>query len=317
MTNEQILPAKRLKLTPMRLVRATFSSTCAAMGGPDKPGHHDPEHFYDADNTLIYRPRIACCLRLPPSPCTRHPPTLIPHGKRHRAIEAFIARWQGREGGQERANYSMFLTELCRTLGLPVPDPAGATTEDNDYVFERMVKDFLPDGSAASRRIDLYKRGSFVLEAKQSRLKGQAKAPSYQPGLFPDTQPERPGIRTATAGWDVLMQQRPQPGRGLRSGVTGGPWLAAVHPGLRRRPCDGGLCRLLRPGKELRAIPRPPIVPYLFGRPPPPRDSGKAGRHLDRAAVAGPGQGLRPSHKVDRGTIGSGVEVVGATGQRP
>jgi hypothetical protein len=71
------------------------------------------------------------------------------------AIDAFIARWQGREGGQERANYSMFLTELCRTLGLPVPDPAGATTEDNDYVFERMVKDFLPDGSAASRRIDL------------------------------------------------------------------------------------------------------------------------------------------------------------------
>jgi hypothetical protein len=122
------------------------------------------------------------------------------------AIEAFIARWQGREGGQERANYSMFLTELCLTLGLPVPDPAGATTEDNDYVFERMVKDFLPDGSAASRRIDLYKRGSFVLEAKQSRLKGQAKAPSFQPGLFPDTQPERPGIRTAGAGWDVLMR---------------------------------------------------------------------------------------------------------------
>jgi len=122
------------------------------------------------------------------------------------AIDAFISRWQGREGGQERANYSMFLTELCRTLGLPVPDPAGATTEDNDYVFERMVKDFLPDGSAASRRIDLYKRGSFVLEAKQSRLKGLAKAPSYQPGLFPDTQPERRGIRSATAGWDVLMR---------------------------------------------------------------------------------------------------------------
>ena len=97
------------------------------------------------------------------------------------AIEAFIARWQGREGGQERANYGMFLTEFCRALGLPTPDPAGVTTEDNDYVFERMVKDFLPDGSAASRRIDLYKKGCFVLEAKQSRLKGQAKAPSFQP----------------------------------------------------------------------------------------------------------------------------------------
>ena len=122
------------------------------------------------------------------------------------AIEAFIARWQGREGGQERANYGMFLTEFCRALGLPTPDPAGVTTEDNDYVFERMVKDFLPDGSAASRRIDLYKKGCFVLEAKQSRLKGQAKAPSFQPALFPDTEPERPGIRTAARGWDVLMR---------------------------------------------------------------------------------------------------------------
>ncbi len=67
-------------------------------------------------------------------------------------IEPFIARWQGREGGQERANYVMFLNEFCHTLGLPMPEPAGATTRDNDYVFERAVKDFLPDGSAASLR---------------------------------------------------------------------------------------------------------------------------------------------------------------------
>ncbi len=122
------------------------------------------------------------------------------------AIEAFIARWQGREGGQERANYGMFLSEFCNALNLPVPDPAGATTRDNDYVFERMVKDFLPEGAPASRRIDLYKRGCFVLEAKQSRLKGQAKAPSFQPALFPDTAPDRPGVRTAARGWDVLMR---------------------------------------------------------------------------------------------------------------
>src|SRR5215469_10638515 len=28
-------------------------------------------------------------------------------------LEGFIARWQGREGGQERANYALFLSELC------------------------------------------------------------------------------------------------------------------------------------------------------------------------------------------------------------
>jgi hypothetical protein len=102
------------------------------------------------------------------------------------AIDAFIARWQGREGGQERANYSMFLTEFCRVLGLPIPDPAGATTEDNDYVFERAVKDFLPDGSAASRRIDLYKRGSFVLEAKQVYADFSGQGKNY--AQFPDRQ---------------------------------------------------------------------------------------------------------------------------------
>jgi hypothetical protein len=65
-------------------------------------------------------------------------------------IECFIRRWQGREGGQERANYVMFLNEFCHTLGLPMPEPANATTENNDYVFGRAVKDLLPDGSAGS-----------------------------------------------------------------------------------------------------------------------------------------------------------------------
>ncbi|WP_426131737.1 hypothetical protein [Pararhizobium sp. PWRC1-1] len=50
-------------------------------------------------------------------------------------VETFITRWQGQEGGQERANYALFLTELCDLLGLAHADPASATTEGNDYVF--------------------------------------------------------------------------------------------------------------------------------------------------------------------------------------
>jgi hypothetical protein len=49
-------------------------------------------------------------------------------------VEAFIKRWQGQEGGQERANYALFLTELCGLLGLGQPDPASAAHESNDYV---------------------------------------------------------------------------------------------------------------------------------------------------------------------------------------
>jgi len=54
-------------------------------------------------------------------------------------VEQFIGRWQGREGGQERANYALFLTQLCDVLGVAQPDPTSAVTEENDYVFERVV----------------------------------------------------------------------------------------------------------------------------------------------------------------------------------
>jgi len=96
--------------------------------------------------------------------------------------EAFVARWQGQEGGQERANYALFLTELCDALGLPHPDPAGAHHERNDYVFERVVTRHRDDGDAIGR-IDLYRRHSFVLEAKQSRWKGGDKAIAGQNDL--------------------------------------------------------------------------------------------------------------------------------------
>ena len=117
-------------------------------------------------------------------------------------VEAFIARWQGREGGQERANYSMFLRELCTALSLEPPDPAG-DPETNDYVFERVVKEPARD-RAAFKRIDLYKRDCFVLEAKQSRQKGGDKEVKGQADLFA-ADPQHRGRRTGAPSWDVLM----------------------------------------------------------------------------------------------------------------
>ena len=120
-------------------------------------------------------------------------------------VEAFISRWQGREGGQERANYAMFLTELCAAVAMPPPDPAGDRTEVNDYVFERVVKETGRDGSISSRRIDLYKRDSFVLEAKQSRQQdGGDKQVQGHPDL-PGAATQARGRRGAARGWDVLM----------------------------------------------------------------------------------------------------------------
>ncbi len=118
--------------------------------------------------------------------------------------EAFIARWTASTGGAERANYASFLIELCDVLGVPRPDPASGDTETNDYVFERAVTDRNREGSTSAKRIDLYRRNSFVLEAKQSRQQGQAKEVPGQGTLF-EPEPERMGKRTASKAWDMLM----------------------------------------------------------------------------------------------------------------
>jgi hypothetical protein len=95
-----------------------------------------------------------------------HPPVLSAAAPEH-PLEAFIARWQA-ASGSERANYQLFLTELSEELGLPRPEPASDDTRDNAYVFERRVDIRHADGSVNRGFIDLYRRGCFVLEAKQT-----------------------------------------------------------------------------------------------------------------------------------------------------
>ena len=69
--------------------------------------------------------------------------------------ETFIARWQGQEGGQERANYALFLSEFCDVLDVPRPDQASFEATTNAYAFERAVTfrelDGLPCGLPACR----------------------------------------------------------------------------------------------------------------------------------------------------------------------
>ncbi len=89
-------------------------------------------------------------------------------------LEEFLAKWHGTEGGAERANYGIFLTEFCQVLGLPDPGPANYDTETRGYQFEAFVRKSEAGEPAGTGRIDLYKPRHFVLEAKQSRLTRKA-----------------------------------------------------------------------------------------------------------------------------------------------
>ncbi len=126
------------------------------------------------------------------------------------AIEAFISRWQ-HATGTERANYQLFLTELCTLLDLPRPEPAREDHQDNAYCFERRVIFHHGDGSQSQGFIDLYRRTCYVMECKQT------------------------GLGLDTTGWDKAMLrahgQAVQYARGLPAAEGRPPFVVVVDVG--------------------------------------------------------------------------------------
>lgn len=112
-------------------------------------------------------------------------------------------------GGSEIANCQPFIERLCEHLDLPRPDLAKESNELNDYVFERRVAFKHADGSSTNGRIDLYKRNSFILEAKQSsKRKPKKKLDADQLALLPeDAKQSKLGhAKQGTRGWDEVMK---------------------------------------------------------------------------------------------------------------
>ena len=147
-----------------------------------------------------------------------------------------MARWAP-SGGAERSNYGVFLTELCDVLGVARPDPAGPDDRHNAYVFDRHVTFNNGDGTTSAGFIDLYKRGCFVLEAKQGTERQQTAAASGD-GLPADPAPRRRrGTATrGTAGWDGAMLaargQADRYARALPADEGWPPFLVVVDVGF-------------------------------------------------------------------------------------
>lgn len=121
-------------------------------------------------------------------------------------LDALIAEAKA-SGGSELANYQLFVLGLCEALALDRPAMAREENDRNDYVFERRVDFKHPDGSRTAGRIDCYRRGSFILEAKQSAKRQGTKVDPDQMLLLPeDAMQRKPGqAKRGTRGWDQVM----------------------------------------------------------------------------------------------------------------
>ena len=80
-------------------------------------------------------------------------------------VDSFIDRWLG-SGGSEMATAQSFAIELTELLGVLRPNVSDKDGDFLDYRFERPVT-LTHTGRKRNGRIDLYKKGHFILEAKQ------------------------------------------------------------------------------------------------------------------------------------------------------
>jgi len=147
-------------------------------------------------------------------------------------VAAFIARWSASEAA-ERANCQPFLAELCELIGVSKPEPTRANVAENAYVFERDVTFQNQDGTTSPGRIDLYKRGCFVLEAKQGSEQAEA-TDEFQLSARPKKTKNGTAVR-GTKGWDDAMVkargQAEQYARALPADEGWPPFLIVVDVG--------------------------------------------------------------------------------------
>lgn len=109
-------------------------------------------------------------------------------------------------GGAEISNFQPFIERFCEAMHLPKPEFAAEDRVGNDYCFERRVDHTFDDGRTTTRRIDLYRRGAFIMEAKQSAKR--IKLDSQQLEMLGEEagKQTKGHARRGSAKWDRVMQ---------------------------------------------------------------------------------------------------------------
>lgn len=122
-------------------------------------------------------------------------------------IDKFISEW-AITGGSELANTQSFVNGLCALLNVDAPKGSQTNDAQNDYVFERRVFQDNGDGTKSFGRLDAYKRGCFVLEAKQGSDADREAAKRGEADFFgkPAAEKLKQGTaRRGTPGWAAAM----------------------------------------------------------------------------------------------------------------
>ncbi|RPD51151.1 class I SAM-dependent DNA methyltransferase [Paracnuella aquatica] len=169
-------------------------------------------------------------------------------------INQFITRWKA-SGASERANYQLFLSELCEILSVEKPRPASDKVHEADYTFERPVIFDDGEGNTSTNFIDLYKRHCFVLEAKQGSSKS---GPSEAELLGGEKVKTKTGTAVRdTRTWEREMKKAKEQAlryaRSLPTSEGWPPFLAVVDVGY----CIDLYADFARQGKTYVPFPDP------------------------------------------------------------
>ncbi|HYM61084.1 MAG TPA: type IIL restriction-modification enzyme MmeI [Thermoanaerobaculia bacterium] len=102
----------------------------------------------------------------------------------------FLDKWRD-SAAAERSNAQSFLNDLCDVLNVGAPHAATSDEERDAYVFEKLVGIPHEGRQHTIGFIDLYKRGHFILEAKQGSEQGGSRLGTAKRG---------------TPAWYIAMQ---------------------------------------------------------------------------------------------------------------